>query len=165
MGEFNSTPYVIISPRIQRQLIEYARKTISSSFFTIYLSIKIFLFLVTGSMDSRGPILSSRNKVNQQRLLSMKKDQQTAIAIREDRSGYLELIDIYKIILEEEKNELSVHVNHHSNWILSIVCFGSLMIILIWYSKRRSIEFQYQESIISSENSDYQLSEPVFQSR
>ncbi len=30
MGEFNSTSYVIISPRIQRQLMEHARKTISS---------------------------------------------------------------------------------------------------------------------------------------
>jgi hypothetical protein len=26
MGEFNSTPYVIISPRLQRQLIHHARK-------------------------------------------------------------------------------------------------------------------------------------------
>ena len=42
MGEFNSTPYVIISPGIQRKLMEYARKTISSFLF-VYLLIEIFL--------------------------------------------------------------------------------------------------------------------------
>ncbi len=165
MGEFNSTPYVIISPGIQRKLMEYARKTISSFLF-VYLLITNPYFLVT---DSKGPIIFSPKKVNQQRLLPMttkavNNEHQTALAIREDRTGYLELVDTYKKILEEEKNELSVHVNHHSSWILQTLCLGGLMMIVIWYSKRKPIEFQHQESIIS-ENSDYQLLEPEFQSR
>jgi hypothetical protein len=121
----------------------------------IYLSSKTLLFfLVTSSTDSKGPILSALSKANQQRLLSMKNDQQTAVAIRDDRSGYLELI---------EGSELSIHVNHRSTWILPTVCLGALMmmIIMIWYSKQKTIEVQHQEA----ENSDYQLPEPVFQSR
>ena len=94
----------------------------------------------------------------------MNSEHQTALAIREDRTGYLELVDTYKKILEEEKNELSVHVNHHSTSILQTLCLGGLIMIMIWYFKRKPIELQRQESIVS-ENSDYQLLEPEFQSR
>ncbi len=85
-----------------------------------------------------------------------------------DIAGYLTLIDPHKSIIDEEKYELSIQVNSNSTWTLSSICLGALIIIFIWYSKRKPVEFQRQESVLS-ENSDYQLSEvsltPSFQSR
>jgi len=147
MGEFNSTPYVIISPRIQKQLISNAR------------------------MNKKGSKLFSWHKIShQQRRLSMnsENDQKNSLAIRQDESrdiaGYLELIDSDKTILDEVKNGLSIYVNNPSTWTTSSIFLGGLIIIFIWYSKRKEVEIQHQESIISV-NSDYQLSEPLFQSR
>jgi len=130
--------------------------------------VKNFSIIVSGSTNTKGPRLSSWHKANQKRLLSMNSDHKNSLAIRQDESqdiiGYLELIDAHKSIIDEGKNELSVHVTSHSTWTMSTVCLGALIIIFIWYSKRKPIELQHQVSIISV-NSDYQLSESVFQSR
>jgi hypothetical protein len=92
-------------------------------------------------------------------------DQKNSLVIRQneprDIVGYLELIDSDKNILDE----LLENVNSQSTWTMSSICLGGLIIILIWYSKRKEVKLQHQESIISETSSDYQLSKPLFQSR
>jgi hypothetical protein len=92
-------------------------------------------------------------------------DQKNSLVIRQneprDIVGYLELIDSDKNILDE----LLENVNSQSTWTMSSICLGGLIIILIWYSKRKEVKLQHQESIISETSSDYQLSKLLFQSR
>ncbi|CAF2692597.1 unnamed protein product [Rotaria sp. Silwood2] len=174
MGKFNSIPYVIISSRVQRQLIYHARKK-----------------NVFNPSNMKKPLLSFSYKTNKKHHLSINSklsnnndrfstvDHNYPLVVRQDESldivGYLELIDSHEDIAEEEKYELSVDINSNSTWILwiniltiSSVCFCALIIILIWYCKQKHIDIQHQKLIISKNNDitfEHQLSEPTFQSR
>ncbi|CAF3518975.1 unnamed protein product [Rotaria sp. Silwood1] len=161
MGKFNSIPYILISSRIQRQLIYNARKNTIGS-----------------SSNIKRPLLSFSYKTNQKHHLSINSEltNNYPLVVRQDESwdtvGYLELLDSHESIVDEEKYELSVDVNNNSRWIFWInilsLCFCTLIIILIWYYKQKPIDIQSQTLIISKNNDvtfEHQLSELTFQSR
>ncbi|CAF0800863.1 unnamed protein product [Adineta steineri] len=183
IGEFNSTPYVIVSPKVQKELIYDAKRK-----------------NIPGSIGHRGgPVLSSWHKAYQKRTLSVGSEiteenyQRTIgmpasennypLALRPDpagghhqphasaasvvetcdTAGYLELIPYpadYLIEEENNKNNLINNLNTHSNMNLSgnpvaisTVVFGALIIMFYWYYKHKQTKILRQQSLLMSQSS------------
>lgn len=74
--------------------------------------------------------------------------------------------------MDEEQHKLSTDVKIRPTWLsplrISSICLGVLIIMFIWFPKRRNINIEHQNLIVS-QNEDIacecSLSEPTFQSR
>ncbi|UJR37195.1 hypothetical protein I4U23_029903 [Adineta vaga] len=186
IGEFNSTPYVIVSPNVQKELIYDARKN-----------------NVAGSIGHKRPVLSSWHKAYQKRTLSIGSEvsenrHQRAIntgifehnyplALRPDTTGshpsnslpsivetcdtagYLELISNPTDSRLKEKNEKELTKNSHSNSRISIstntlkvstVILGALIIMLVWYNKHKKDAKLSKDSMITESTSSTSVTPP-----
>ncbi|CAF2109491.1 unnamed protein product [Rotaria magnacalcarata] len=169
MGKFNSMPYLIISARTQRQLIHNARKTNDVSSANIKRSVLSFVHKT--NIQHRLSIDYELSKANNKHSTN---DHNYPLAIRQDQSwdpiGYLAL---------SNPHESTVDVNIKSTGILSTnilivssVCLCTLIAMLIWFSKRKQVDIQHQQSVISENKAilfEHELSQPSltssFQSR
>ncbi|UJR09018.1 hypothetical protein I4U23_013267 [Adineta vaga] len=133
MGEYNSTPYVLISSRIQQQLIHHARKHTGTS-----------------ASGMKRAISSSKHETYLQRHLTMnsessKNDQKYPLIVRQndlwDMKGYLELIHPMENIFDEEKSDRLSDVQLKPTWnicrILLCICLMVITIIFIRHTKRK----------------------------
>ncbi|CAF0993205.1 unnamed protein product [Adineta ricciae] len=177
IGEFNSTPYVIVSPQVQKELIYDARKN-------------------SGSIGGTRPVLSPWHKVYQKRTLSIgsevsENNQQRAItagvsehnyplALRPDSTGsyqanspssvvetcdtagYLQLIlspsDIR--LREAEKKDSNKNLNTNSEVNLpanalavSSVVLGALMIFAFYYKHKQNLKLSKELTTTESTSS------------
>ncbi|CAF3917079.1 unnamed protein product, partial [Rotaria sp. Silwood2] len=177
VGEFNSTPYVIVSADVQKELIHDARK-------------------VPGLIGNKRPILSSWHKAYQKRTLSIgseipenndhsrtsesTSDHSFPLALRPDstqyhhtdslasssssnietcnEAGYLQLFTNRNDYLTEEhdKKKFEINVNAHvtvyiptNTLTISSIFLGALIIFLMWYLKQNQFRFKRQESMIT----------------
>ncbi|CAF0773253.1 unnamed protein product [Rotaria sp. Silwood1] len=189
IGEFNSTPYVIVSPRVQKELIHDARKN-----------------NLPGLIGNQRPVLSSWHKVYQKRTLSIgseipennhqrqigesTSDHSFPLALRPDstgnhhkhstsassfnietcnEAGYLQLFTNRNEYLTEEndKQNVPVNVNTHltvyipkNTLTISSLFLGALIIFLIWYLKQNQFGYKRQESMITESTNSTILTPP-----
>ncbi|CAF3874202.1 unnamed protein product [Rotaria sordida] len=190
IGEFNSTPYVLVSPRVQKELIHDARK---NNF--------------PGLIGNKRPVLSSWHKAYQKRTLSIgseipenndqrrisesTSDHTFPLALRPDstgnhhthssssssssnaeicnEAGYLQLFTDGNDYLTEENNkkDFSINLNNHVNvyipnniLTISSVLLGVLTIFLIWYLKQNQFGYKRQESMITESSNSTVLTPP-----
>jgi len=166
VGEFNSTPYVLIPSRVQKELILDARKN-----------------NMAGSIGHHRPILSSWHKAYQKRTLSIgyendptritppsTSESKYPLALRPDpatnpnshlsslvetcdTAGYLELIDNSNIGLIDDRSgkDLRKHSNIYipsNTLILSTIGLGGLIFFCYLYLKnQRNLSLLKQQSI------------------
>lgn len=170
IGEFNSTPYVLVAPSVQKQLMYDARKNNGMTLITIIFTYAIFFLLAAGSIGGHRPLLSSWHKAYQKRTLSIgaefpennnaqssSSDSHYPLALRPDSTvnphshlasidetcdtaGYLELTDHIKELFRHETSTNRLNTHTYVYIPTNTIIIFSIIIGAVIYALYRCLK-------------------------